>query len=59
MDCPFIDHDFNNFWGTVLGVTELQNRPIAANLTKEHWENPGKAGMNYNKTLLQYIQMFE
>jgi hypothetical protein len=59
MDSPPVDHDFNNFWGTVLGVTELQERPIATHLAKQYWEYPGKAVMNYNETLSQYIDMFE
>lgn len=59
MGSSALDHDFNNFWGLVLGTTELQHRPIANSLMREYWEDPAKAERNYGKILSQYIDKFE
>ncbi|CAI7622472.1 unnamed protein product [Penicillium glandicola] len=55
MDLLALDHDFHNFWGCILSVTELQDRPIADALVTQYWENPVKCERNYTKILSQYI----
>ncbi|KAI3120206.1 hypothetical protein CBS147326_9554 [Penicillium roqueforti] len=52
MDILALDHDFHNFWGCILSVTELQDRPIADALATEYWENPVKCKRKYTK---QYV----
>jgi hypothetical protein len=59
MDSAALGHDFNNFWGSILGVTELHERPIASALMRQYWEDPAGAIRNFGKTLAQYTDMFE
>ncbi|KAL2417895.1 hypothetical protein ABEF95_005493 [Exophiala dermatitidis] len=48
------DHDFNNVWESILGVTELQTRPVANELMRQYWEDPIRTGRSFNKILSQY-----
>ena len=59
MDYHLPDHDFNNTWGTILAVTELQHRPIASRWMEQYWNDPLRVQLNYNKILSQYTDMFE
>jgi hypothetical protein len=54
-----LDHDFNNTWGAVLGVTETKHRPIASSLMSQYWEDRVKVERSYQKILSQYIDQFE
>jgi hypothetical protein len=53
------DHDFNNTWGSVLGVSELEQRPKSSQLIKKFWKDPLAAERNYDNILAQYSTMFE
>jgi hypothetical protein len=59
METPLPDHDFNNGWGTVLGVTELQHRPIATSWMHEYWKDPLLMQRKYKSVLAEYINKFE
>jgi hypothetical protein len=59
MDTPLLDHDFNNIWGTVLGVTELQNRPVATAWMQEYWKDPLTTQRKYDNILAEYVDKFE
>ncbi|EXJ92221.1 hypothetical protein A1O3_00771 [Capronia epimyces CBS 606.96] len=53
------DHDFNNFWGSVLGVADLQSRPMANSLIKQYWDDPIQTGRQFSRILAQYTDQFE
>jgi hypothetical protein len=58
MNTPLLDHDFHNKWGTILGVTELDQRPLATAWWKEYWEDPINVERNYDKLLARYTDEF-
>lgn len=59
MEIAALDHDFNNTWGTTLGVTELSHRPVASALMKEYWDDPVRSKRAFTRVLSQYTDMFE
>lgn len=59
MDTALPDHDFNNTWGTILGATELQDRPIATAWMQDYWRDPLGAERKYPEVLAQYVDKFE
>jgi hypothetical protein len=59
MDTPLPDHDFNNTWGTILGSTELQDRPIATAWMQDYWRDPVGTKRRYPEMLAQYVDKFE